>query len=359
MQTVRELRDELVNYSDMTPNEPAFTQDNVLSTDIFYPLGNIYPFNHVNTKLPMLCTNEENTFVKEYFCNQLYSQQIKYAIRYLQIGALKKFISKNKTNVLLPNPFSYLFETVYPVDKNIDITKQIIQILIDNYDDHYNMIMILTQWNHKPEQKYILELLYTFLPNDDDNMCGLCLCTEPKQMLINACVCKTLTHADCLVKFGANICLVCKQNYKLNKPIYVTPDHIDKTMYFPHNDIYYHPLIGSKNFIKFVGMSRLSLAILYLQVDRVNELLNEKEIIDNLPNYYLGHVKYKQNPLMVLAQGNMETNANVRFGDNRQKYIAIMKMLLDTKKIDLSAIDTFGKTFQDYINCNDFFINIF
>jgi hypothetical protein len=38
---ISELRNELVDYSDITPNEPRYIKENVLSNEMFYPFGNI------------------------------------------------------------------------------------------------------------------------------------------------------------------------------------------------------------------------------------------------------------------------------------------------------------------------------
>jgi hypothetical protein len=367
-QSIGELRNELVDYTDITPNEPRYTKEKILDATVFYPLGNMYPrpFNKSIDKLPFLHSNDNKEFKKEYFCNQLYSQQIKYAILYLQVSALKKFIIKNQTNVLMQNPFYYLFETNYPICENSSATKEIIKILIDCYDDHSNMISSMAEYI-KPEQKYILELIYTFL-QDDNIICSICFQTEPKKLLICTCQCKTPTHASCLVELNTHKkldkCSECNCNYKLNKPIYrqfgLNSNEIyDETIFFPFNDIYYQPLSRNKNLIQVSGMSRLTFAILYLQVERVKELLNENEILNELPNYYFGYEEYKQTPLIALAQGNMQSNAHVCFGNNKEKYIMIMNMLLDTNKIDLSAKDGFDKSFQDYITDNKYFVNYF
>lgn len=353
-QTIGESRNEFVDYTNMEPNEPRYTKENVLDTNVFYPLGNIYPYNKSIGKLPFLSSGDDKIFSVEFFCNNLYSQQIRYAIKYMQVGALKKYLIKNHKNVLLQNPFFYLFDTLYPIDKNLDSAIQIMHILIDNYDDYRDMINSLSEY-FRPEQKYTMELLYTCLPNDINNICMFCLHTEPKNNLICACLCKNPVHTQCLVKMSTykklDECSVCKSNYKLNEPIYINGVQ-DKTIFFPFNDMYGAPS-NKQNLIKFVGMSRLTLAILYLQVERVKELLLDKEILENLSNYYFGYKEYKQTPLMVLAQGNMETNAHISFGNNKKKYIDILCMLLETKKIDLCAKDTFGKTFYDYLVNNE------
>jgi hypothetical protein len=188
----------------------------------------------------------------------------------------------------------------------------------------------------------------------------ICLHTEPKDNLINNCLCKTPVHADCLVKLSTHKnldkCSVCKSNYKLNEPIYRI-GILDKTIFFPFNDMYYQPLLSSQKFIKVVGMDRLTFAILYLQVERVKELLNDIKILDDLPNYYFGYEGYKQTPLMVLAVGNMPSNAHISLGNNKNKYITIIEMLLDTNKIDVSVKDAFDKSFYDYLGGNKYLFN--
>ena len=98
---------------------------------------------------------------------------------------------------------------------------------------------------------------------------------------------------------------------------------------------------------------------MYLQVERVKQLLQEKEVLDALPNYYFGFERFEQTPLMALAQGNMPSNAHIRFGDNWKKYVQIAKMLYETKKIDLDKKDAFDKTAIDYINENTRMLMLF
>jgi hypothetical protein len=362
-QTIGELRNKFVDYTDTTPNEPRYIKDNILDSAVFYPLGNIYP----KGKLPILNSTDDKTFKEEFFLNNYNMSKIKFAIAYLQPKALQKFMTKNFTNILLGNPFYHLFYTVYPIHKNIEATKEIIKILIDNYDDYYNLITNLR--TPKPEQKYILDLLYSFLPNDENNICSICLTTEPKHLLINPCLCKTPIHTDCLIKLSTfaklDKCKVCLGKYMINEPIYRTmsgiqiKETIDKTIFFPYHDLYYEPLLSSSSLYKFTGMSRLTMAIMYLQVDRVKQLLQEKEVLDALPNYYFGYERFEQTPLMVLAKGNMPSNAHIRFGDNWKKYVLISKMLYDTKKIDLDKKDAFDKTARDYLNENTKMLMLF
>jgi hypothetical protein len=158
--SVDELRNEFVNYTDTTPNEPRWNKNNKLTTFIFYPFGNIYPYG----KLPIL-SYEDKIVDRDYFCITLYNNQIQYAIQYLQPKALKKILTRNFKNHLFQNPFRYLVRTFYPVNKNLEAAIEIIKILIDNYDDYVELIKEL-YCPVESEQKYVLDILYTFLPNN-------------------------------------------------------------------------------------------------------------------------------------------------------------------------------------------------
>ncbi len=358
MNTVEYFRNKYINYNNQTPNEPRYKKDGLLDDITYYPLAftyyNIYNKNLL--KLPFITAPENKEVEEKWFLNRLHDQQIDYAIKFLQVEALKKFIIKNHKSVLFVNPFYQLFYTHYPVDKNLEAAKKIIQILIDNYDDHYELITKLSLPNK--EMIYIMDLLYEFLPDDPDNLCSICLQTEPKKLLINICNCKTGAHTNCLIKLNEHKpldkCSVCKGKYKINQPVVRTQSGIiikpeKEKLFFPYNDIYREPLMSSDALNKYVGMSRLTMAIIYLQVERVKELLNEKEILDNLSTYYFGYEGYKQTPIHAICTGNLPSNAHFNMGDNDRKYYDILILLLKTKKINLEQKDAFDKTPMDYV----------
>ncbi len=157
MKPIDELRNEFVDYSDLTTNEPRYTKNNTIDgPPFYYPLGNIYPYG----KLPIL-HYEDKLIDRDYFYITLRNNQIQYAIQYLQINALKKYLTRNFKNHLFNNPFHYLFRTFYPIDKNLEATIEIIKILIQNYDDYPDLIKEL-YCPLESNQRYILDLLYTF-----------------------------------------------------------------------------------------------------------------------------------------------------------------------------------------------------
>ena len=361
--TVGELISLYVDYTDKTPNEPRYDRKGILEDSIFYPCGNIYlnEYNKLKTvELPLLSLSGDKLaklVEEEWFKMHLQKDQIKFAIKFLQINALKKYIQRNYTCILLENPFMELFYTYYSVNKNLEATKEIIGILIENYDNYYDLISGCA-YNNK-ENEYILELLYTFLPIDEDNLCSICLQTEPKKSLFNPCSCKTPIHTNCILKMNEikpiDECKVCLSSYKINEPIHFSNSGIlirqeKSRLFFPKFDLYYQPLMSNNELVKVSGMSRLTMAIMYLQVNRVKELLEEPEIIDNLATYYFGYEPYKQSPLIALAQGNMPSNCHITFGNNKSKYIEIFKLLLQTDKIDVEQVDGFNRTVWNYMS---------
>jgi len=288
---------------------------------------------------------------------------------YLQVSALKKYIIKNYTNPIFINPFECLLTTHYPLDKNVETTNEIIKILIDNYDNYYDLIKKFysncksNQSKSNEDKQYILDMLFSYLPVDENNMCSICLITEPKTQLFNPCSCKNPIHIDCLIKTlkhkQNNKCSVCLDIIKVNEPVcrtqsgIIVKQELDNIIFFPHQDIYYEPLIKPV-LSKYNGMSRLTMAIMFLQVERVKELLKDEEILNELPNYYFGYEGYKQTPLIALVQGNLPSNCHMSFGNNIDKYIKIINMLVKTNKIDINKKDAFHKTYQDYLDKNEY-----
>lgn len=358
LNTVDYYKNNLVNYSEEVQNEPRYKKDGILDNTIYYPLGNIYYdiSNNNLVKLPKCSSN----ITEKWFMSRLKDQQIEYSIKFLQVEALKKYIIKNYESCLFKNPFYFLFHTYYPINKNIDAAKNIMQILIDNYSDYYDLIINLRV--HNKELEYIKDLLLEFLPIDSDNICSICLYTEPKNLLINCCNCKTGAHANCLIKLNEykplDKCSVCFDKYKINDPVIRTKSgivirQINEKIFFPYNDLYYEPLLSNNNLYKYKDMDRLTMAILYLQTKRVHELLQENEVLEKLTNYYIGYNAYKQTPIHILCTGNMYTNAHYTFGNNGNKYYSILVMLLHTNKFNIEQKDAFDKTPMDYVNENN------
>lgn len=197
----------------------------------------------------------------------------------------------------------------------------------------------------------------------NNNICSICHKTEPKEYLIDiwnsSKQTQTQTHAQCLISLDtqnkSSDCSIDSSQYRVNDPIYksfsaifIKPS-LDTSIFFPYSDIYYEPLLSNISLIKVYNMDRLTYAIIYLQVKRVEELLLENDILDGLPNYLLNCYGHGQTPLIILAQGNLPSNCNINYGTNMSKYIQIFKLLLDTNKINLNFVDKFNRTIYDYV----------
>lgn len=334
----------------------------------YYPFAGKYPFTHIKDKttniiqLPNIMTFVKQ-IEKDWFEARLKEQLIEYAIKYLQIEPLKKYIIKNFKSGLFHNPFYMLNSCIYPLKYNIKAYIDIAKILIDNYDNAseliYNLSHIYKEDINKTNE--LKELLFGLLPNDENNCCKYCLITEPKLDLMNICGCKTSVHVKCMLKwlktYNKQLCEICNGIIKINDKCYGLFGLISKPMkdnryFFPYNDLYPVPLSSSDKLVKYKGMSRLSMAVCYLQVKRVKELLKEKEILDELPNHYHGYPGYKQTLIIALCNTNIGDNYMMKLGDNKYKYYSILVALLKTKKFDINQKDDFDKTAFDYANQN-------
>lgn len=101
-----------------------------------------------------------------------------------------------------------------------------------------------------------------------------------------------MIHVDCFKKWFdttncCKTCEICNKKYELNEQCHgifglgANPK-IDTRIYFPSNDIYPIPLSSRPTLNKYTGISRLQMAINYLQTERVRELLLEPEILEAL-----------------------------------------------------------------------------
>jgi len=339
------------------PNEPLYTSPNTIDPIIFYPQSDQYPNKYKPEsliRLPSLYTNQDPSreVPINIFNDTLAKDRITYAIKYLQIIPLKKYITPINNH----NPFNELFNCHYPVSQNTEAYKTIIKILIANIPDSINLINQTSPMfmkNNNESTKQIQTMLFEELPVDESNICTICLITEPNTTLIKPCNCTTKIHVDCFIQMlqaskQAN-CTICKAIYRRNVPVYGchSKPNADPTIYFPYDDIYPVPLMTSRGLVKYTGMNRLDMAINYLQVDRVRDLLNDPEIVAKLPTHLFGYEGYKNTAFMQLCGSNIGNNHMYNLGDNAAKYEAIMKLLYQTGTVDLNQLDAFDHTAKD------------
>lgn len=361
-------------------NEPVYVRENELYKITFFPSSNMYPYKNDIMPLPHLWFSDEHdmTTTRNWFNYHLYSQQIEYAIKFLQPSVLKKCKFEKKYMKYPTSLFRYLLNCKFPYKYNKSSYIEIAKILVENIPDHEHIISELssneslfrkydspTPWYEPCEIQYVpiewpdrLDMLYSLLKEDPDNICFICLHTQPKEKLLNKlCKCKTsFVHVDCFIKFyndtHNDVCKVCNSTYRIETVGHKSNIHgehvIEHKIYFPFHDYYYPILMNSEPIRKFVGMARLSMAINYLHVERVDELLCEPEVLNELPTYLHNYPGYKQTPIIALCTGNIGNNYHINLGNNFVKYVSIMIRLVNTKKIDLDHKDAFGRTALDY-----------
>ncbi len=353
--TIEELFDN-IKSDDRTPNEKRYIDKNIYHDVIFFPKANIYPSFNNNSELltlPYTGISKMSKVNIDWFLNLLKDQQIEYAIKYLQINALKQLLIPGEYNVFL-----HLINCKYPYEHNIEAYNEIILILLERCTNPVKQINELIQQkvNIQETYKHIFELLFSLMPCNENLQCIICTLTQPEDYLIKICNCTNLIHVICFEKWieksKLKKCTICNSIYKINDKCYgqygiSSKPTIDERIYYPTNDIYYMPLMRSLPLKKFKGIARLTMAINYLQVERVKELLQEKEILDTLPEYYHNEA-YKQTPIITLCTGNIGTNYMISMGNNGQKYYEILVVLIGTKKINLEHKDEFNKSARYY-----------
>jgi hypothetical protein len=357
---------EIYEIKERIPNEAIYVAADKLFDEQFYPLANIYPYHVKNRKLFSLpfCFSDA-LITEESFKNKLHESQIEYAISFLQPNALKKYMQDGCYFDSERNPFLFLLNCQLPyIGPNKEAYKKIAEILIEKYSNYVDLISRLNNiYSYCLNRKYVNEImgmLNSLLPHDDENQCLCCFQTQPAIYLLNGiCDCKkSLIHADCLVKLLEHTkddkCHTCTKKYKLNKKCYKsmrlgTEYKIDERIFFPYHDLYYTPQMSSSKLNKYTDIQRLTRAIEYLQVDRVKQLLEEREILEKLSDYLYGYEGYKQTPIIALCGGNIGDNYMYCLSDNSEKYHNILMLLIGTKKINLHHKDAFDKTAIDYM----------
>ena len=344
---------ELLKNDDKTPNEKRFLKNDEIDDFVFYPFANIY-----NRQLPIFYSKDlnEKYITLDSAKETLVKNQLKYAVTYLQVNALKKFISFNpETNLYLQ-----LFTCCkYPYENNKQAYYDILNILALNYDNPITKIRTAIYKNEINDE--LLCYTYNSLHIDESNICKYCLITEPSYQLIKPCNCDAPVHIDCLKRWFGKIsdrdcfrnfqqlfnkkenCEICKCSYKIGVAphgcfSFGTQSAVDKILFFPSLDMYPLTLSSCNELITFNGINRLNMAIDYLQVDRVKELLQEKDILENI----------NEGKLCGLCFGNVGNNYMIHLGDNQNKYLQIIKLLLDTNKINVNKKTTFEKSLMDH-----------
>lgn len=362
---------EMHKIIDNTPNEMRFISDNKYDAMIFYPFANQYPlFLNGNRSLVTLpndiAINNSIEYAVDKFENILRDQQIIMAIKFLQVNALEKFISKDYKFISSDvNPFKILFHSIYLYKYNSHAYLEIGKILIENYSDASDKITnvgMKFKIRKNIEEDEFICVMQNLLPIDANNICKYCMLTEPLIDLIKICHCIENVHVNCLLQWlqtnsEQKKCEICGEKYKLNDKCYnqfslAGKTGLDCRTYLPHHDFYPEPLMSNSTLYKRFGMDRLKMAIMYLQVDRVKELLQDPEILDALPTYCVDYCGVQQSILCLLFANNIGDNYMRQLGDNDIKYNKIIIELVKTKKINVMKPNEYNITIMDHAKRN-------
>jgi hypothetical protein len=161
----------------------------------------------------------------------------------------------------------------------------------------------------------------------------ICLQAFPADFLITPCVCTNPVHAQCLLSLDDIVsldkCMVCKTDYVYSELRTTHLCSVKIKKYFPRNDVYY-PTKNADNLVKYTEFERLEMAIKYVEVDRIKQLVQEKDILDH-PNFS----EYRQSYIDMFS-GFAKTIATCTFYDDShlftmcckaKKIIAILKQV--------------------------------
>lgn len=322
-----------------------------LETRKFNPRNDEYPFEETVVKLPVNHSGIPIEPDNEHYEKSLRRQRIKYAIKFLQLECLKKFWEDDICDSLIDLMFC-----PYPIHLNQKAYEGIIRFLIEKLGTEKIIHHIIFHRIRSDGSYNELDELILFLVPVGDEVCKYCLITEPKEYLVHPCNCKTPVHAECFIKWfeytSSDKCEICHSEFHgLNDEIHHFNGAFAKRaspypkIFFPKDDLYPVPLMSRYPLEKCEGFERLVRAVTYLQVERVNELLQETEILEELPKY--GVKDYCGTILHRLIGGNVGDNICISAGANLPKYIQILLAILDTKKVDIDAVDIWGLKADD------------
>jgi len=118
----------------------------------------------------------------------------------------------------------------------------------------------------------------------DDPICKYCLSKTPMGELIRVCDCSTPVHIRCFTawinqkKHRLETCEICHGKLLVNEPAIhadMCGDYPETRCFFPFCDFYPVPLFDRMPLKKYSGVARYNLALMYLQHDRLEKLLQE------------------------------------------------------------------------------------
>lgn len=173
----------------------------------------------------------------------------------------------------------------------------------------------------------LINLILSYDDSDDvSNNCKYCFSSLQKDKFINPCLCKSSMHIDCFKKycFDKKNCEICQDSFKLNekrkKSVELgTMIKDEDIIFFPYDNFYPVPLFEKYDIKKYYDNDIFTMALCYLQTQRLKDLLEEAKINKYAVNF--GRI------LKYFLEGSLPSNYSKKY--NEKDYMEIKNILLE------------------------------
>lgn len=302
----------------------------------YYPFKNIYPkhwyFSNIQDK--------DNKIFNEasLFCAAL-TLQYERVLDLIDNVDLVNYIHEYKFEqcTTRKNVLEALFiDSLYSYEHNKEKYLKIIELIASKYPKLITDL-VFELCHNKGRDEDIIEILKKYyIDNNGNNNISCYVCLESyslTMMLQNICLCNSHVHIECIQSLLSNKkCKVCNSQYKTKDDRYFFDNkNIDSTLYFPFDDIYPNILSQKRLLTKFKGVHRFEMAIIFLQVNRLKNLLENcdgKELLKlyNDFNYYgLYEFLDRGLPSHYSLEYNKEAYEEIKYLFRKYKFIADIK----------------------------------
>ena len=130
----------------------------------------------------------------------------------------------------------------------------------------------------------MLQMIQQYENESLDEVCKYCMSSVPKETLVRPCKCDNPVHISCFKKwygYGKDKCEICDDPFSR-----INVQHMEsrcgraslvEKIFFPFDDYYPVPLMTSYDIHKVSGNDRYVYALLYLQIPRMKDLLENND----------------------------------------------------------------------------------